>query len=670
MNIRYSLLFCFLFSFSFYAQNKEKSVALKQLVDEYNSIFKLSQLLVLDINTNKIPKNEILISNFLNDTLTSRIHFFEQNSYKNSIQISDVGLKWVSDLNHNFGIGVNDDEDVFYKSRISSGVDWVILGEGSFVKNKRSKQIDQIDFKKDSLELVLINKSKTSKEKIEVLKTVFDFQRLQILKKYAAFYKQKVQYTNNLYASNFIIYAEKLKVDHEYDKLLNQIEFLETFFLDQVNQQITQKYSEIPFMELNDLEFRNNENEVYTDLNIEILELQKEIYKKESKNVNSATLRTKFRYNFYNSDRYFQRNFASIGASLSIPITFKKDFKEQYKLDKIDSKIEFQKQLILEQAQKFAYDFSLLKLKQKQLLNNAEYFMALLDNEQVIFNKHSKNFSPEKSIEYTIALFQNQMNLLEINQKMVEYYISYYYLFEKKINPKQQPKASVATYLWKDTFNANSNNEILNILVSQNITQVLLSPDADNSDKLVDFKKITSAKNIELYRLISENLYVKNEAGLEKLLHKIKQVDPSVFSGIHLNIEPHTFADYQENKQKYIFNLNTIYTKVKQWCELNNLQLSVSIPMHLPKENAIVLKENNISAFIMAYENLNHTKLLNRTKELREILKDNYVWVFKLNDFNGISEVEKIVKDLKNNGINEIGYYDVSTLLNSKYYEN
>lgn len=84
--------------------------------------------------------------------------------------------------------------------------------------------------------------------------------------------------------------------------------------------------------------------------------------------------------------------------------------------------------------------------------------------------------------------------------------------------------------------------------------------------------------------------------------------------------------------------------------------------MHLPIENALILKANNIKSYIMAYGDTDQNKLFDRTKNLRDVLIDNYTWVIRVNDFNSKEHLKLTKEHLNELGIKSVGYYDLSML--------
>lgn len=672
MKFIYSLLFSVLFFFSVRAQlNDRGNTNLDRLVFEYNNLYDSSQKLVDEIYQRSNTTHVNLFYDFLEDknfnseeSFSKPLFFTNQNSY-------DIGLKWITDYNHNFGFGNSDEDDIFYRSKVSTGIDWVIFGEGSLEKNKRENLINKLEYKKDSLEMFLINNSYESKVKFEILKKIFDYNRLEILKRYSEFYKMKVFYTEKLYNEGLINYAEKLKNSHFYQKIINHIELLESDLSSEITKEYIKNYSQMVYSEVDFQTYFDMSLVGFKNINSEILELQRELLEKQFNNSDKINFRTKFRYNFYNSEGIIQRNFASIGASLTVPIKFEKKSKTTYlnQLKNINSKIQTQIKSNSEQLSSLFYSFKSLQNDLSELKNQSEYLKALLDNEKEIFNKHKRNFSPEKSIEYSISLVQNQLRILEVKQKLFECFVSYYYLLKTKTKTKKSNP--IATYLWSDTFNSYSNSSLIQLLRENKINNLLFSAtNIKDNEKFLDFIVQAKNNNINISRLISENSFSIDESGILKLLDKLKQIDISLYSGIHLNIEPHTFDDYKENKLQYITNMNLIYEKAYDWCKANNLEFSVSIPMHLPRENVDFLTNLEVKIYVMAYDNIDQKKLLNRTYELRKKIKNQLVWVLKVKDFQDEFTLDKAINTLEENGINNIGLYDVSSLIKRKYNEN
>lgn len=219
-----------------------------------------------------------------------------------------------------------------------------------------------------------------------------------------------------------------------------------------------------------------------------------------------------------------------------------------------------------------------------------------------------------------------------------------------------------STYMWKGLFEATHNDTLLNRLSYYGIDSLLLSP-GNNAAKINNFLSRSQNQGIHVSRLLSENSYAKDANGIQKLILKLQTLQYD-FPGLHLNIEPHTFADYKNNIPFYTQRMDSIYATAKQWCDPRNIKLSVSIPMHLPLQNAAYLASNGITPWIMAYENPDQQKLLQRTQSLRSTLGNNYVWVIRVIDFNTQQEIVDAVAYLHANGVPRVALYDFSTIPN------
>lgn len=134
------------------------------------------------------------------------------------------------------------------------------------------------------------------------------------------------------------------------------------------------------------------------------------------------------------------------------------------------------------------------------------------------------------------------------------------------------------------------------------------------------------------------------------------------FNGIHLDIEPHTFDDYEENKDLYSKIQMKLFNNAKKWCDKNGMDLSVSVPMYLPIKVAKALGRNNITTHIMAYGNSSLHHKLDQTEAMRKLLKTNSRWAFEINDFSDYQSLKETETKLIEKEITEFTYHDLSQL--------
>ena len=218
-------------------------------------------------------------------------------------------------------------------------------------------------------------------------------------------------------------------------------------------------------------------------------------------------------------------------------------------------------------------------------------------------------------------------------------------------------------YLWTAFFNEKSNPYLMELLEKWNIKTLFLSvnPTMD-LEKLKSFQTLAAEKDIQIDFLIGENSYAEETDGfihLEKVMMTGKDLG---FKGIHLDIEPHTFDDYDENIELYSKIQIKLFNDAKKWCDKNGMDLSASVPMYLPIKVAKTLGRNNITTHIMAYGNSSLDYKLDQTEAMRKVLNSNSRWTFEINDFKDYQSLKKIETKLIEKEITEFTYHDLSQM--------
>lgn len=220
----------------------------------------------------------------------------------------------------------------------------------------------------------------------------------------------------------------------------------------------------------------------------------------------------------------------------------------------------------------------------------------------------------------------------------------------------------VATYAWKAYFLAHDNTYIVNTLQRLRIKDFFLSPGEDTSAKTLDLIQRCSIADINIARLLGENSYVQVDNGFINLEQKMESFQAAGFTAIHFDIEPHALSDYKANIELYTERFNAMILLSKQWCDQNNIDLTISIPMHTQASTASLLAQLQIKSYIMAYENPDQDKLLSRTASLRSTLDGLYTWVVRAKDFTDLSHLQSAIAILHQNGVYDLGIYDISEM--------
>lgn len=229
------------------------------------------------------------------------------------------------------------------------------------------------------------------------------------------------------------------------------------------------------------------------------------------------------------------------------------------------------------------------------------------------------------------------------------------------INSKEKPGND--SYLWTSFFNEKSNPYLIMLLNEWNVKTLFLSVNSTmDLEKLKSFQKLASDNGIKVDFLIGENSYVEETDGfihLEKVMMTGKNLG---FKGIHLDIEPHTFDDYEDNIEIYAKRQIKLFENCKKWCDENGMDLSVSVPMYLPLKVARTLGQKNITTHIMAYGNSSLENKIAQTKKMRKILKTNYRWAFEIDDFSDYKSLKETETKLIESQITDFTYHDLTQM--------
>lgn len=314
--------------------------------------------------------------------------------------------------------------------------------------------------------------------------------------------------------------------------------------------------------------------------------------------------------------------------------------------------------------------FYQLKNKKLELLNRMAYLDEFLQNEMVVHSDFNPNFSPANYINKGVESLKLREELISIQQQLIKKYFQFLFdteysadhLFGMSDIGMKKGFAKKATYIWKEEFAGIANERLIDLLKYHQIGALYLSP-GESSDKLDDFLKLTKINHINVARLIGENSFAASENGIERLFIKLSESKKTGFSHVHLDIEPQQFPDFKSNRAFYDQQLMELFSAAIEWSHENRMELSVSVPMNLNEDIARLLARNDIEVNVMAYEQKDQQKLFNRTKELRQILKDSMVWVIRLKDFSD-SELKEALTAILEEGIKKIGFYKFISLPN------
>lgn len=139
--------------------------------------------------------------------------------------------------------------------------------------------------------------------------------------------------------------------------------------------------------------------------------------------------------------------------------------------------------------------------------------------------------------------------------------VSIYFALNKKDNeneesglPSQASRPAFGVWWWNDNLESE---KYLNFAAENEITEVYYCDSSLNLETL-EFISLAKQRDMKVYLLAGEKEWLNDKTNLDNLIDKyidFQNKNNSPFSGIHLDIEPHQFDDFDENREDYILKL-------------------------------------------------------------------------------------------------------------------
>ena len=115
-------------------------------------------------------------------------------------------------------------------------------------------------------------------------------------------------------------------------------------------------------------------------------------------------------------------------------------------------------------------------------------------------------------------------------------------------------KAAFGVWWWNDSLEFE---KYLNFAEENDITEIYYC-DSSLNDETRNFISQANARNIKVYLLCGEKEWLNNRTNLDNLIARylnFQNESGSMLSGIHLDIEPHQFDDFDDSREEYILKL-------------------------------------------------------------------------------------------------------------------
>ncbi len=221
--------------------------------------------------------------------------------------------------------------------------------------------------------------------------------------------------------------------------------------------------------------------------------------------------------------------------------------------------------------------------------------------------------------------------------------ISVFVIPQKKIAHATTPAIDRSMYIWSATETTYGAEYIKNYLVANNITTAI----ASGSNKTV-FKQLLTMlpqQGIKVELLIGSNSLLTNPNPTAYFDNLLSDIDTKNISAIHLDVEPHTFDDYQKKKEYYLNLYVQLLKTAKTYAIQKGMKLSVDIPVFYPEATVKEIYKQADTVYLMAYQITSMNYLATRVSEELAQGKEKTIIAFRANDFAKRSDFEIYLKN-------------------------
>ena len=572
----------------------------------------------------------------------------------------DYGIGLNAGFLHNPTGGEQDFDNIIYRSRFISSVGWDILRSG-YVHNRLKAQIAENEKSIALIEDKEIRKNASFAIIWNYIIYQFNLQKIQVLDDRMSLAQDKIDAVKKLYFLNKVDETELLKHLESIAEIRSMYKVYKDF-----NEQLKIEYNfqDQDSLKLPLIDIKYEEIEHFLDGKKEdsIVFYEKENIDLKNKFINEISLRTSLRYSYYDlvTNNPSSRDFISLGVSLGIPLNFNHKVKKEWmdiqkeSLEYIPEKerIQLQKS-ILTNYYEFRY-----KLKQytgmhyKRLL-----YRELLRKENARYSIDYLSFNPVSSLRVLDDLLKIDIEMLDLKQQMYLKLISIHAdmthndindlytvtQLDKELEKVYSSNRSV--YVWDDIFNESKNAFLLRYIEKEKFQNVIISYNKaqENNDEKLNFIDSLKLQGVGIEIMTGKNsLLGQNPNDYYNLI--TKSLDLDNIDALHLDVEPHTFDDWKENKTKYLNEYIELLDKTRDYCDQRKISLSVSVPLHYPKDYLQMIYDRVDKVYFMAYENVDTDYIVRKVKDFD---REKTIISLRTEDFRNLLEIEMKIIDIQ-----------------------
>lgn len=572
----------------------------------------------------------------------------------------NIGLGFHAGFLNNPTGGEQDFDNIIYRSRFITDVGWDILRSG-YVHNRLKSQIAENESRIASIEDEELKRNARFAILWNYIIYQFNLQKIQVLNDRMKLAQDKIDAIKKLYFLNKVDESELLKHLESIAEIRSMFNIYKEF-----NEQLKTEYqfnsNDTLDLPLIDIKYNKIKERLDGQQQDSVAYLMKENIDLKNKFIKDISLRTSVRYSYYDlvSNNPASRDFFSLGISLGIPINFNRKTKAEWinlQKESVEyipesDRITIQKS-ILNNYYEFRY-----KLKQYTSMHYKRLlYQELLRKENARYSIDYLSFNPVSSLRILDDLMKIDIEMLDLKQQMYLKLISIHteipynqidelysiHTLDDEFENVYSSKRSI--YIWDNIFDNYDLPFLLSYMEKEEFVGAIVSYNLKQNN--------TKTKNNFIDTLSSKGVKIEIMTGKNALLGSnpipyydsiTQAIDFDKISALHLDVEPHTFDDWSENKSMYLDQYVELLDNTLIFCKNKNINLSVSIPLHFPKEYIEKIYQRCNLVYFMAYENIKTDYIVRKVKDYDP---SKTVIALRTEDFKNLLEIETKIIDIQ-----------------------
>ncbi len=344
------------------------------------------------------------------------------------------------------------------------------------------------------------------------------------------------------------------------------------------------------------------------------------------------------------------------GVRFSIPLEKRTKLAEKYRLAHLDSKSELQAWERISRT-RVAYQ----SLREQLRRTVKQQYRLLRANERLRRTLIQKQLDDEVQLASAVSRLRSSLDASielvrakeELYRRANQVFLVASIKFDAGLikvtalneNTYRARAGERSIYLWSKSFNQFSNDNIFAFLKAKNISRVLLSAGRKvKPKKMLRFIQQAGRQDIKVESIIGPNnlFFSKNHLAAAIKVSAAAQLSDAV----HLDIEPHTFKDYKQNKASYLKQYIDMLRAIRK--QSPNIKLSVAVPFHWPEAIYAALDSLVDRVYVMDYGSTKANTLARRLQPaLKNIAKNKIIPVLRVTDFDTEWQIEKMINTLQ-----------------------